>query len=94
VSQVRRHTPAHGAGVNVDDEILAIDDVRVRADGLNARLEQYRPGDRIALLVARRDRLLRLDVTLAAEPARSWRLEPLPNATDEQKQRLTAWIGQ
>ena len=93
VSQVRRETPAHGAGFNVDDEILAIDDVRVRADGLNGRLDQYRPGDKVSVLVARRDRLLRLDVTLGAEPGRAWRLEPLPNATDEQKARLTAWIG-
>ena len=44
VSSVRRETPALAAGLNVDDEILAIDDVRVRADGLSARLEQYRPG--------------------------------------------------
>jgi predicted metalloprotease with PDZ domain len=93
VSQVRRDTPAHGAGFNVDDEILAVDDVRVRADGLNARLEQYRPGDRVIVLVARRDRLMRLDVTLGVEPGRSWRLEQAPNATDEQKRRLAAWIG-
>jgi predicted metalloprotease with PDZ domain len=93
VSQVRRETPAFTAGLNVDDEILAIDDVRVRAEGLSARLEQHRPGDRIAVLVARRDRLMRLDVTLGAEPGRAWRLEPSPQATDEQRQRLTDWIG-
>jgi predicted metalloprotease with PDZ domain len=78
----------------VDDEILAIDDVRVRADGLAGRLDQYRPGDKVSVLVARRDRLLRLDVTLGAEPGRAWRLEPLPNASEEQKKRLTAWIGE
>jgi predicted metalloprotease with PDZ domain len=93
VSQVRRQTPGLDAGLNVDDEILAIDDVRVRADGLVGRLDQYRPGDKVALLVARRDRLIRLDVTLGSEPGRAWRLEPLPNATEEQRKRLTAWIG-
>ena len=94
VSQVRRETPAHDAGFNVDDEILAIDDVRVRADGLTGRMDQYRPGDKVTVLVARRDRLMRLEVALGAEPGRAWRLEPAPNATDEQKARLTAWIGQ
>jgi predicted metalloprotease with PDZ domain len=93
ISQVRRETPAYAAGFNVEDEIVAIDDVRVRPDGLNSRLEQYRPGDKVTVLVARRDRLMRLDVTLAAEPGRAWRLEPAPNATEEQKKRLTAWIG-
>jgi predicted metalloprotease with PDZ domain len=93
VSQVRRETPAHGAGINVDDEIIAIDEVRVRADGLNARLEQYRPGDRVSILVARRDRLIRVPLTLGAEPGREWRLEVAPNATEEQKKRLAAWLG-
>jgi predicted metalloprotease with PDZ domain len=94
VTAVRRETPAHAAGVNVDDEILAIDEVRVRADGLNARLEQYQPGQRIALLVGRRDRLTRLDVTLGAEPGRPWRLEVDPAASEAQKYRLISWIGQ
>jgi predicted metalloprotease with PDZ domain len=93
VSGLRRDTPAIAAGLNVDDEILAIDDVRVRADGLAARLEQYRPGDKIALLVGRRERLTRLDITLGADPGRPWRIEMDPKATDEQKKRVTAWIG-
>ncbi len=94
VSALRRETPAYAAGVNVDDEILAIDDVRVRADGLNARLEQYQPGQRISLLVGRRDRLTKLDVTLGTEPSRQWRLEVDPAASEAQKYRLISWIGQ
>ena len=94
VSQVRRDTPALAAGLNVDDEILAIDDVRVRVDGLASRLEQYRPGDKVSLLVARRDRLVRLDLTFGNEPQRTWRLEPSPSATEEQKKRLSEWIGE
>jgi predicted metalloprotease with PDZ domain len=94
VTGVRRATPAYDAGLNVDDEILAIDDVRVRADALTTRLEQYRPGDKIALLVGRRDKLLRLDVTLGNEPGRAFRIEAAPNATEAQKQHLAAWIGQ
>ncbi len=94
ITSVRRGTPAIEAGLNVDDEILAIDDVRVRADGLTARLDQYKPGDKVALLVARRDKLTRIDVTLGSEPGRAWRLEVAPNASAEQKARLTAWLGQ
>ncbi len=48
----------------------------VRADRLDERLEQDAPGNRVAVLVARRDRMLSIDVTLAAEPTKSWRLEP------------------
>lgn len=94
ITSVRRGTPAIAAGLNVDDEILAIDDVRVRADGLAARMDQYKVGDTVSVLVARRDRLTKIDVTLGAEPGRTWRLEVLPTATDEQKARFTAWVGQ
>jgi predicted metalloprotease with PDZ domain len=93
VSQVRRSTPAYDAGVNVDDEILAIDDLRVRADGLVARMDQYRAGDTVRVLVARRDRLMTLPITLGAEPGRPWRLQVKPDATSEQQARLTAWLG-
>jgi len=90
ITSVRRGTPGIDAGLNVDDEIIAIDEVRVRADGLAARLGQYKPGDKISVLVARRDRLMKIEVTLGPEPGREWRLEPLPNATPEQAARLTA----
>jgi predicted metalloprotease with PDZ domain len=90
ITSVRRDTPAITAGLNVDDEIIAIDDVRVRADGLAARLDQYKPGDKISVLVARRDRLMKIDVTLGPEPGRAWRLEPLPTATAEQTAHLNA----
>jgi predicted metalloprotease with PDZ domain len=90
ITSVRRGTPGIDAGLNVDDEIIAIDDVRVRADGLAARLDQYKPGDKVALLVARRDRLMKIDLTLGAEPGRTWRLESLPNATAEQTAHLNA----
>jgi predicted metalloprotease with PDZ domain len=94
VTSIRRETPAHTAGLNVDDEILAIDDVRVRADGLAARLDQYRPGDKIGLLVARRDRLTRLELTLGSEPVRAYRVEVDPDATEAQRYRLISWLGQ
>ncbi len=92
VSQVRRGTPAFEAGLNVDDEVLAIGEFRVRADQLDARLEQYRPGQRVSVLVARRDRLVRLEVTLGVEPPRGWSLEVRPDATSEQRRRLAAWM--
>ena len=63
------------------------------ADGLVARLDQYKPGDKVAVLVARRDKLTKIEVTLGTEPGRAWRLEVLPTAAAEQQARLTAWMG-
>ena len=94
ITGLRRGTPAYDAGLNTDDEILAIDGVRVRADGFAARLEQYRPGDRVQVLVARRDKLTPIDVTLGADPGRPWRLELRPDATADQKANVLKWLGQ
>jgi predicted metalloprotease with PDZ domain len=93
VSQVQRGTPAFAGGLNVDDEVIAIDDIRVTADQLSGRLEQYAPGNPVTVLVARRGRLERIGVTLGAAPAATWKVEPDPKATDAQKARLTAWLG-
>jgi predicted metalloprotease with PDZ domain len=93
VSQVRRGTPAHQAGLNVDDEILAIDDFRVRPEHLDGRLEQYVPGDRVSILAARRDRVFSLDLMLGAEPQKAWQLEVDPSATDSQRAVLDFWLA-
>lgn len=92
VMEVLRGTPADQAGFNVEDEILGIDDYRVRPDQLAARLESYRPGDTVAFLVARRDQLLRLRTTLAAEPRAAWKLEVDPKADEERKAHRKAWL--
>ena len=93
ISQIRRGTPGYEAGLNVDDELLAIDDFRVRPDQLDARMEQYIAGDRVSLLVARRDRLVSLDVVLGAEPSKSWQLEVDPLATAGQRAGLDFWLA-
>ena len=93
VSIVPRETPAWTAGLNVDDEILAIDDFRVRPDQLDRRLEAYKPGQAVTLLIARRDELKGLAVTLAAPPNETWEIERRPDATTEQHTRVTAWLG-
>lgn len=93
VSQVRRGTPGWHAGFNVDDEILAINDDRVLPDQWKTRLKQYQSGDRVAVLIARRDRLRRLDIVLEAEPPSAWKLEPHPDASDAQLARRASWLA-
>jgi len=94
VTQVRRGTPAEKGGISVDDEILAIGDFRVRAGQLDNRLAEYRPGEIVSILVARREELRRFDVTLGSEPPRQWTLDPRPGATAEQQAHVNAWLTQ
>jgi predicted metalloprotease with PDZ domain len=93
VTRVLRDTPAHEAGLNVDDEIVAIDGQRVIADQLAATLQAYRPGERVSVLVARRRALRTIEVPLDREPADRWRLEIRPDATPAHRERLARWTG-
>jgi len=93
VAEVRRDTPAAQAGLSAGDELLAIDDLRLPAGGLAQRLERYRPGDTVELLVARRGQLRRLPVVLGQPPAPRWKLEPRPDAGPAQRARRDAWLG-
>jgi predicted metalloprotease with PDZ domain len=93
VANVPRGTPAFESGVNPEDEIIAIDDFRVAADQLDKRLESYKPGDKVTLLVARREELKRLPVTLGAEPSDRWNLIVRPDAAPEQRAHLAQWLG-
>lgn len=93
VTQVKRYTPAWEGGVNVDDELVGIGEYRVRPEQWNYRLGHYQPGERVSLLVARRERLQRLDMTLGTEPANLWQLEIDPAASHEQQQRRQRWLA-
>ncbi len=81
------------AGLMTDDEILAINERRIRADQLSRRLEEHAPGERVTLLVARRDQLLRIEHILGVQSSDSWNLEVDPAASETQRGRLTAWLG-
>jgi predicted metalloprotease with PDZ domain len=92
VENVPRDTPAYAAGVNPGDEILAIDDFRVLPEDLAARLAAYRPGQKVVVLVSRRDELKRLDVTLGEEPPDRWTLRVRPETTPQQRAHLMTWM--
>jgi predicted metalloprotease with PDZ domain len=92
VTQVKRGTPGFDAGFNVGDEILALGDDRVRPESWRDRMEQFRPGDKVSVLIARRDRLDRLAVVFAQEPPRPWTLEIDPTADEARPAHRRAWL--
>ena len=92
VAQVRRGTPVFEAGLNAEDEIVAIGGYRVRHDQWEARLEAFKPGEKVPFLVARREQLVTLEVVPATQPPRSGPLEPDPGASDAARARLAGWL--
>jgi predicted metalloprotease with PDZ domain len=92
ITALRRGTAAYDAGFNVGDEILAVNGFRVRPAQWPSRLENYRPGDVVEVLVARRDKLVPLKLPLVQEKPEAWTLEVKPDATEAQKKRLRTWL--
>lgn len=93
VSVVRRGTPAFDAGLNVDDEVIAIDRIRVTPDQWETRFDQYRPGDRVELTVSRRGKLREIPATLGNEPPKVWKLQFVKEVTEQQKKNRDSWLG-
>ncbi len=94
VTIVKRDTPGIAAGFNVGDEILAIGDERVTPEIWSRRMEQYRPNEKVSILIARRGRLQRLEATFGVEPASRFKIEVDPQATEAQKAHRKAWLGE
>jgi predicted metalloprotease with PDZ domain len=93
VAGVRDGGPARAAGLNVDDEILAVGGFRVDPGTFPARLDLYKPDEHVEFLIARRDAVRIVPVTLAESPAGAWKLEPDPEALQDAVERRRRWLS-
>ncbi|GAB4018037.1 PDZ domain-containing protein [Spirosoma migulaei] len=91
ISSVRRGSAAYNDGLNVGDEIISVDKVRVGDDLLRV-ISGRRVGETLKVLVNRAGFVREIPVTLTTNPLVSYRLEPLPNQTAEQKALYNKWL--
>lgn len=89
---VARNSPAYEQGLNVNDEILALDGYRTDQESLAARIGTTLPGARLELLVARDERLVSLPVVAGAHHPDNFAIEQTPEATPEQKRVYEQWL--
>lgn len=94
VTVVRADGPAHVAGVQVGDLLVALNGRRVRADELKARLRECLPGAEATLSLLRRDQLRELRLTLLGKPDVKHKLKHMKSPTPEQMEAYAAWMGQ
>jgi len=95
VTGVTRGTGAWDGGINVRDEILAINGERLDANGreLNRLMQAAAVGDQLDVLIARDGKIRELNITLTADTAGSFRIVPLQNASPEQKELGKIWLS-
>lgn len=94
VRSIQRHEAAYRAGLSIDDEVIAIDNVRLSSSSLSRALEGKKPGDLIQLLIARRDQLKTIPLQLQEEDYRQYQLQRNKEPSDDQKQHFADWLGE
>lgn len=90
---VEYSSPAQLAGIDANDELLAINGIRVSAEQLSDRLKDYQPGNAIAVSIFHQDQLRTCKVTLDEPRPTRYQVVLLENPSDAQKQNLTGWLG-
>jgi predicted metalloprotease with PDZ domain len=93
VRRVYAGSPAYEQGLNAGDQIVAMDNMRVTRDFFNARMAEKKPGDLINLTIFRFDDLSTLLIKLGERREGTYRIIPLPNATEAQKRIYRSWLS-
>jgi predicted metalloprotease with PDZ domain len=84
-------SPAANAGIDANDELLAINGIRVTSPQFNERLKDYQVGDNIHVTVFHQDELKTLPVTLAQSRPSRYEIVQMESASDIQQQNLSGW---
>jgi len=92
VMGVTAGSPAYEAGVDIGDEIVALNGLRVRTSDLPDRLADYKPGDKVKLTVLRRDRLREFEITLRLQDVPPYRVSKVEQPTPLQKSIFESWL--
>jgi len=90
ITSVVRNSPAYISGINVNDEIIAIDNFRV--DDLTKALTYKKVGDKISVLLNRDGMMKTIEVVIAKNPAVKYKIEKMPNLIEMQEQAYKMWV--
>ena len=85
-------SPAYDAGLNVNDQILALNGYRVRSADLANRIGDMMVGDTVKLTVFRDDKLREFAVRLRNQDVPSYNIVKVGNPTDLQKKIYESWL--
>lgn len=86
-------SPAEAAGLDIHDELLALNGFKVTSDQFNDRLKDYKPGDTIELTFFHQDLLRTCPVTLTSPRPNHYQIVSVGEPTPQQKRNFEGWLG-
>ena len=93
VTTVVAGSPAYAAGINVNDEILALNGYRVRSADLRSRVTEMKEGEKVKLAVFRDNRLREFEVVLKHPDHVEQKIVKMNSPTDEQAATYRSWLA-
>ena len=93
VRRVYAGSAAYEQGLNTDDQIIALNNMRVNKDFFEARVAERKPGDLINLTIFRFDDLSTLLIKLGGRTDGTYRIVPAESPTEQQRQIYRSWLG-
>ncbi|MBW4490015.1 MAG: M61 family metallopeptidase [Trichocoleus desertorum ATA4-8-CV12] len=90
---VETGSPAHQAGIDAGDELLAINGFRISADQLSDRLKDFQPGQTVEISHFHQDELRSSAVTLAKPRPTRYQLVVVDDPSPAQEQNFASWLG-
>jgi predicted metalloprotease with PDZ domain len=93
VRNVRAGTPAYDHGISFDDQIIALDGLRMTLPEWDARLAEKKPGDKVTITLFRRDRLRQIEVTLGSRIVAPYGIIPVQQPDAEQQRLYQDWMN-
>ena len=92
VGRIVAGSPAYTSGLDVGDEIVAVNGYRSRTSDLNDRVNELKPGDSLVLTVFQNDQLRTITLTLGTSPNAGYRVSQVEKPTDIQKEIYESWL--
>jgi predicted metalloprotease with PDZ domain len=90
---VTRGGSAWQAGISAGDEVVAINGLKVTAEGFIKRLEDFKPGDKVELTIFKQQKLKQVSLTFAEQAKGELKIIAEPKASASQKAFFKAWLG-
>lgn len=79
ILNIEMDSPALQAGLSVQDEIIALDGTRVTSRTMSEMLNSRKAGDKVRVLISRRNAIREVEVVLGKKTERSFHIKPLAN---------------
>ena len=92
ISSVEWDSPAWNGGLSAQDEILMVDGQKASSTSIENFLSTKKPGDKLQVLVSRRNRDLEVEVILQPKMERNFSIKPLPSPNPLQSRILEDWL--